>query len=42
MIVYLVEGLITSTLDAQVDHGVTQGASHVELQGQVVDPLQQI
>ena len=36
---YLIHGLIASSLDADVDHGVGQGATHVELEGQVVNTL---
>lgn len=36
---HLIGGLITGVLQGQVHHGVLQCASHVELQGQVVDPL---
>ena len=28
---HLVKSLVTRTLDAQVDHGVGQGATHIEL-----------
>jgi hypothetical protein len=37
---HLIESLIACSIDAKVDHGVGEGAPHVELQGQVVDPLQ--
>ena len=36
---YLVKSFITSSLNAEVDHGVGEGPTHVELQGQVVNPL---
>jgi hypothetical protein len=36
---YLIEGFVAGTLDSKVDHGVGEGATHVELQGQVVHPL---
>lgn len=36
---YLVNGFVTSILQAQVHHGVLQSATHVELQGQVVNAL---
>lgn len=36
---HLVNGFITSILQAQVHHGVLQSAAHVELQGQVVNAL---
>ncbi len=39
--VYLVHGLVAGALDAQVDHGVGQGAAHVELQGEVVYTLEE-
>ncbi len=39
--VYLVHGLVAGALDAQVDHGVGQGAAHVELQGEVVHALKE-
>ena len=35
----LIHGLVTGTLDAEVDHGVGEGPTHVELQGEVVQPL---
>ena len=35
----LVEGLVAGALDAEVDHRVGKGPTHVELQGQVVNPL---
>ncbi len=38
-IFYLIEGFVAGTLDSKVDHGVGEGATHVELQGQVVHPL---
>ena len=36
---HLVHSLVTSALDAKVDHRVGQAAAHVELQGEVVDTL---
>ena len=39
MFFYLIKSLITSSLDSQVDHGVGEGATHVELQGQVINSL---
>lgn len=36
---YLVDGLITGVLQAQVDHGVLQRSAHVELQRQIINPL---
>ena len=39
---YLVHGFIACPLDADVDHGVGEGAAHVELQGQVVDTLKKL
>ena len=38
---HLVHSLVAGSLDAQVDHGVLEGASHVVLQRQVVDALEQ-
>lgn len=37
---HLVSGLIAGALKGQIDHGVLQGAPHVELQRKVVHPLQ--
>lgn len=37
---HLVHGLVTGVLQGQVHHGVLEGATHVELQGDVVDTLQ--
>ena len=36
---YLVDGFVAGVLKAKIDHGVLQRSAHVELQGQVVDPL---
>ena len=36
---YLVHGLVTGALDAEVDHGVGQAPAHVELQAEVVHAL---
>lgn len=36
---YLVDGFITGVLQAQVDHGVLQRSAHVELQRQIINPL---
>lgn len=36
---YLVDGLITGVLQAQVDHSVLQRSAHVELQRQIINPL---
>ena len=36
---HLVGGFIAGVLQAEVDHGVLQSSTHVELQRQVVDPL---
>lgn len=37
---HLIGGLIAGVLQGEVDHGVLQSPAHVELQGQVVDALQ--
>lgn len=36
----LVDGFVAGVLQAQVDHGVLQRPAHVELQGQIVHPLE--
>ena len=36
---HLVDGLVTGVLQPQVNHGVLEGSAHVELQGEVVHPL---
>lgn len=37
----LVDGFVAGVLQAQVDHGVLQRPAHVELQGQIVHPLEE-
>lgn len=37
---YLIGGFVTCVLQSQVDHGVLQGAAHVELQREIVHALQ--
>lgn len=36
---HLVDGFIAGVLQPQVDHGVLQRPAHVELQGQIIHPL---
>lgn len=40
-LLYLVDGLVTCVLQAQVHHGVLQSPTHVELQGEIVDALKE-
>lgn len=42
MSIHLIHGFVASPLDSNVDHGVVQGSTHVELQREVVDPLKEI
>ena len=36
---YLVHGLITGSLNSNVDHGVLQGPAHIKFQGKVIHTL---
>ena len=38
---HLVDGFVASVLQPQVNHGVLQSPPHVELQGEVVNPLKE-